>query len=202
VTPELRRAGQLAARVREYPTDISAWMALLKHNVAPAQDGLARAEMTVSVLSRALAAHPANRRSPSLRLRLLRAGEIVWPPQQLEQEWKDVLTDFPQDGDVWSEWVGWRMRVMRSVEYTIGDIAHALEALHGSTEELEMQRLRIFWRTCVWFRQAGELSFTSIDSYLQWRCVGYVERAISAMQAQIEMYVFVVLAISRPLTPI
>lgn len=162
VTPELTRAGQLAARVREYPTDISAWMTLLKHNTAPAQDGMARAEMAVSVLSKALAAHPANRRSPSLRLRLLRAGEMIWPDSQIEQEWKDVLSDFAQDGDVWSEWVGWRMRRMHGVEDVISDISHALDVLRGSTEELEMQRLRIVWRACVWLRQAGELHLTFV----------------------------------------
>ncbi|CAE6511410.1 unnamed protein product [Rhizoctonia solani] len=175
ITPELTRAGKLGARVKEYPTDISAWMALLKHNVAPAQDTLARAEMTVSVLSKALAAHPANRRSPSLRLRFLRAGEIIWPRDQLEKEWEEVLKDFLHDGDVWTEWVGWRMRVMHDhgIEDVIGDIAHAFEVLRGSTEELEMQRLRIFWKACVWLRQAG-----------------YVERAISTMQAQIEITFF------------
>ncbi|KAJ1311121.1 hypothetical protein OPQ81_009622 [Rhizoctonia solani] len=173
VTPELTRAGKLGARVKEYPTDISAWMALLKHNVAPAKDALARADMAVSVLSKALAAHPANRQSPSLRLRFLRAGEILWPPQQLEKEWDDVLKDFPHDGDVWTEWVGWRMRIMRGVEDTIGDIAHAFEVLRGNAEELEMQRLRLFWKACVWLRQAG-----------------YIERAISAMQAQIEITFF------------
>jgi hypothetical protein len=165
VTPELTRAGKLAARVKEYPTDISAWMALLKNNVAPAQNELARAEMAVSVLSKALAAHPANRRSPSLRLRFLRAGEIVWPSQQLEKEWQGVLADFPHDGDVWAEWVGWRMRVVRvvnGVEDTITDIAHAFEVLRGNTEELEMQRLRLFWKACVWLRQAGELSLPFI----------------------------------------
>ncbi|CAE6449252.1 unnamed protein product [Rhizoctonia solani] len=173
VTPELTRAGKLGARVKEYPTDIAAWMALLKHNVAPARDALARAEMAVSVLSKALAAHPANRHSPSLRLRYLRAGEIIWPHQELEKEWEEVLKDFPHDGDVWTEWVGWRMRVMHGIEDTIGDIAHAFEVLRGHTEELEMQRLRLFWKACVWLRQAG-----------------YVERAISAMQAQIEITFF------------
>ncbi|CAE6433907.1 unnamed protein product [Rhizoctonia solani] len=173
VTPELTRAGKLQARVKEYPMDISAWMALLKHNVAPARDGLAHAEMAVSVLSKALAAHPANRQSPSLRLRFLRAGEIIWPQQQVEKEWEEMLKDFPHNGDVWAEWVGWRMRVMHHVEGTIGDIAHAFNVLCGSTEELEMQRLRLFWKACVWLRQAG-----------------YVERAISAMQAQIEITFF------------
>lgn len=166
VTPELTRAGQLAARVREHPTDLQAWMALLKHNVTPAPNALARAEIAVSVLAKALAAHPANRRSPSLRLRLLRAGEMVWPDQQLEQEWQDVLKDFPEDGDVWSEWVGWRMRVMVGIEAVIEDIQHALGVLHGSTEELEMQRVRIFWRACTWLRQAGELSLILLGSYL------------------------------------
>jgi hypothetical protein len=157
VTPELTRAGQLAAQVRDHPTDVRAWLALLKHNTAPAPNALARAEIAASVLAKALAAHPANRRSPSLRLRLLRAGEMVWPDQQLEQEWKDVLNDFPQDGDVWSEWVGWRMRAMHGIEAVVEDIRHAMGILSGDTEELEMQRLRIFWRSCVWLRQAGEL---------------------------------------------
>ena len=163
VTPELTRAGQLAARVRDHPTDLQAWMALLKHNIAPASNALARAEIAASVLAKALAAHPANRRSSSLRLRLLRAGEMVWPDQQLEQDWLDMLKDFPQDGDVWSEWVGWRMRVMPGIEAVIEDIQHALYVLRGSTEELELERLRIFWRACTWLRQAGELSPMTSD---------------------------------------
>ncbi|KAG8747264.1 hypothetical protein FRC10_001880 [Ceratobasidium sp. 414] len=173
ITPELTHAGQLAARVRDYPTDIRGWLALLKHNTAPAPNALARAEIAASVLVKALAAHPANRRSPSLRLRLLRAGEMVWPQQQLGQEWADVLKDFPQDGDVWSEWVGWRMRAMDGVEAVVENIQHVMNVLRGDTEGLEMQRLRIFWRACVWLRQAG-----------------YVERAMAAVQAQIEMTFF------------
>ncbi|KAG8683222.1 hypothetical protein FRC09_016220 [Ceratobasidium sp. 395] len=98
---------------------------------------------------------------------------MVWPEQQLEKEWADVLKDFPRNGDVWSEWVGWRMRTIDGVEATIEDIHHAMNVLQGNTEDPEMQRLRIFWRTCVWLRQAG-----------------YVERAMAAMQAQIEMTFF------------
>ncbi|KAG9102055.1 hypothetical protein FRC06_002340, partial [Ceratobasidium sp. 370] len=173
ITPELTHSGQLAARVRDHPTDIRGWLALLKHNTAPAPNALAKAEIAASVLAKALAAHPANRRSPSLRLRLLRAGEMVWPQQHLEQEWTDVLKDFPQDGNVWSEWAGWRMREMDGVEPVIENIQHAMDVLRGDTEELEMQRLRIFWRACVWLRQAG-----------------YLERAMAAMQAQIEMTFF------------
>ncbi|QRV90810.1 NRDE-2 (necessary for RNA interference) protein [Ceratobasidium sp. AG-Ba] len=173
VTPELTRAGYLSARVRDHPTDIQAWLALLKHNTTPAPNALARAEIAASVLAKALAAHPANRQSSSLRLRSLRAGEMVWPEQQLEQEWNATLKDFPQNGDVWSEWVGWRMRAMDSVETVIQDIRHAMNILQGTTDDLEMQRLRIFWRACVWLRQAG-----------------YVERAIAAMQAQIEITFF------------
>ncbi|KAG8728834.1 hypothetical protein FRC12_021463 [Ceratobasidium sp. 428] len=65
------------------------------------------------------------------------------------------------------------MRTIDGVEAIIEDIHHALNVLQGNTENPEMQRLRIFWRTCVWLRQAG-----------------YVERAIAAMQAQIEMTFF------------
>lgn len=169
VTLELTRAGQLAARVRDHPTDLQAWMALLKYNITPAPNALTRAEIAVSVLTKALAAHPANRQSSSLRLRLLRAGEMVWPDERLEQEWQDVLRDFPQDGDVWSEWVGWRMRVMPGIEAVIENIQYALQVLQGSTEELELERLRIFWRACTWLRQAGEFFLCAIGILLMMR---------------------------------
>lgn len=122
-----------------------------------------RSEITLSVLSRALDAHPSNKTSKTLRLRYLRAGEELWNASKLEEEWEDALkTD---DVDLWIEWLDWRVRRVRSIENIVGDAQRVLFAF-GRTND-EIGSLRVLWRVAVAFRDAGAnvpiYNYISID---------------------------------------
>lgn len=52
----------------------------------------ANAEVTLSVLERALNAHRANFHSTELHIAFLRAAEAFWPPDKVTQRWKNVIS--------------------------------------------------------------------------------------------------------------
>ncbi|KAJ8455038.1 hypothetical protein ONZ51_g12677 [Trametes cubensis] len=88
----------LEDRLAAKPDDISAWLSLLSHTLTTVPIGTknaskARAEITISVLSRALAAHPSNTRSTILRLKYMKAGEELWHESKLNAEWDEAVQD-------------------------------------------------------------------------------------------------------------
>lgn len=168
----------LEAQLATTPASVSGWLSLLSHTLstvpptsknAPA----ARAEISLAVLKRALAAHPHNTRNSRLRLRYLRAGEEVWHSSVLRSEWEEALRT--GDPDLWMAWLDWRIgSAERGVEGVVEDARRALDSLSKQEvrgdEAREMALLRVFWRVAVAFRDAG-----------------FVERATAMFQAQAEM---------------
>lgn len=51
----------------------------------------ANAEVTLSILARALEAHPDNFTSPELHIAYLRAAEVFWPSTKVAERWQNVL---------------------------------------------------------------------------------------------------------------
>lgn len=58
----------------------------------------ANAEVTLSILSRALEAHPANLSSPELHIAYLRAAELFWPPTKVTERWENVIRQLGENG--------------------------------------------------------------------------------------------------------
>ena len=113
----------------------------------------ARGEVSISVLSRALSAHPANKRSKTLRLKLLRAGEELWSSEQLRNEWEDALN--VNDVDIWMTWLDWRLRRTSNLtESIVADAQRAYQALARYGDD--NGQVRVFWRAAVALREAGE----------------------------------------------
>ena len=96
--------------LRQHPGDVDAWIAfstlhlklspeLANRPVNASVDPLslpqnrASAEVTLSILTRALDAHPANFLSPKLHIAYLRAAELIWRPEQITGRWKNVLRE-------------------------------------------------------------------------------------------------------------
>ncbi|KAG9314260.1 NRDE-2, necessary for RNA interference-domain-containing protein [Chiua virens] len=127
-----------------------------------------RAEITLAILSRAREAHPSNLRSSALWLRYLRAGEELWDQRKLTTEWEDALK---LGGiNIWLEWLEWRIRTcVGGVDQVVRDATRSLKAL-GSSEDSELDELRIVWRVAVVFQEAG-----------------FHERATALFQAQAEL---------------
>ncbi|EGO05163.1 hypothetical protein SERLA73DRAFT_164712 [Serpula lacrymans var. lacrymans S7.3] len=149
------------------------WLSLLAHSlsaipVTSKNATKARSEITLSILSRALSAHPHNASSKVLRLKYLKAGEEVWHESKLKAEWESAL----KIGgiEVWMEWLGWKIRkALGGIDDVVEDATRAYKAF-GDREEDEISKLRLLWRVAVAFEQAG-----------------FHERATALFQAQAEL---------------
>ncbi|KAI0778496.1 DUF1740-domain-containing protein [Trametes elegans] len=160
--------GRLAAR----PNDTSAWLSLLSHTlttvpVTSKNATKARAEITLSVLSRALSAHPDNAHSKVLRLKYMKAGEELWPEGKLAAEWENAVK--VDDIEIWMAWLDWRVRTTRDILTGMAEDAARLTRALASCND-EVGQLRVLWRIAVALRDAG-----------------YVERANALLQAEAEL---------------
>lgn len=160
---------QLAAN----PCSVETWLSLVRHSlsnipVTSKNATKARAEITLTILTRARAAHTHNRSSRILFLKYLRAGEEVWHESKTKAEWEEALK---LGGiEIWMEWLEWRIRTAaRGVDTLVTDATRVLSAL-GSSGSHEIDKLRIVWRIAVAFQQAG-----------------YYERTTALFQAQAEL---------------
>ena len=140
------------------PTSISSWLALLSQTLltAPLTSKNAiktRADITLSIISRALSAHSNNSSSKILRLKYLRAGEEVWHESKLRAEWEVALKVGGVDLGI--EWLDWRIgRAINGIDGVLEDARRIMETL-GHEEEDEIGKVRIFWRAAVAFHNAG-----------------------------------------------
>ncbi|OJA16132.1 hypothetical protein AZE42_00089 [Rhizopogon vesiculosus] len=152
------------------PSSVETWLLLLSHSLSnipltSKNAPKARAEVTLSILTRARAAHSHNRSSRILFLKYLRAGEEVWHESKTKAEWEEALK---LGGiEVWMEWLEWRIRTTAGgIDTLVTDASRILTALASS----EVDGLRVLWRVAVAFQQAG-----------------YHERATALFQAQAEL---------------
>ncbi|KAA1468262.1 DUF1740-domain-containing protein [Dentipellis sp. KUC8613] len=159
----------LEQRLAADPSSISNWLSLLSHSlsqipITSRSSTKTRADITLSIVSRALTSLPEDVPAHKLRLIYLQAGEEIWEASKLQVEWEKALKE--GNADVKMAWLDWRTRMGgRTVDSVLDD---ALRILQLSTSELE--RLRIFWRAAVILRQAG-----------------HIERAMAMFQIQAEL---------------
>ncbi|KAG9222676.1 hypothetical protein CCMSSC00406_0004590 [Pleurotus cornucopiae] len=152
------------------PTSITHWLALLSHTlstipITSKNATKARSEITLSLLGRALAAHSQNAGSTRLRIKYLKAGEEVWHESKVRAEWEGALK--LGRPSLWMEWLEWRMRNgSNGIPGILDDARRVLTALG----ELELAKIRVFWRIAVELRNAG-----------------FTERAMAMFQAQSEL---------------
>jgi hypothetical protein len=107
----------------------------------------------VSILSRALSAHPENARNKVLRLAYLRAGEGIWHESKLKSEWNDALKI--GGTELQMEWLEWRiMNGSNGVDGVVESAVKAAASLRGD-DESEVAKVRIFWRMTIAIRSAG-----------------------------------------------
>lgn len=168
----------LEQRLAKDQASLSSWMLLLEHSIkgiTPTSKNAetARAEISESILARALSAHPANSRSSLLRLKFLRAGETIWEEGKIREEWEKALKDI-DSADIIVEWLDWAIRSSKTFSDALEDATRAARSVarSGADEDTDTSRLRIFWRIATFFKQAG-----------------YVERGFALFQAQAELYV-------------
>ena len=112
VEQEMRRKTIDTERhLKTAPQDVDAWIAyskLRRPTQAPTSiSGIdhaklpstrADAEVTLSILDRALSAHPSNMFSAPLHIAYLEAAEIIWPPDKVTDRWKNVIRELTEGG--------------------------------------------------------------------------------------------------------
>ncbi|TFY82820.1 hypothetical protein EWM64_g1196 [Hericium alpestre] len=151
------------------PSSVNAWLDRLSHALSevPITSRNAtktRAEITLSIISRALSSIRDGPASTRLRLIRIQAGEEVWPPAKVHDEWEDALK--ANDIELKMAWLDWRIRGgARVIDAVLEDALRVL-----TTSATEMDKLRAFWRTGVILRQSG-----------------FTERALAMFQAQAEL---------------
>lgn len=148
----------LEQRLAADPSSVETWLSLLSHSLSnipltSKNAAKARAEVTLSILTRARASHSHNRSSRILFLKYLRAGEEVWHESKSKAEWEEALK---LGGiEVWMEWLEWRIRTtVGGIDTLVTDATRILNAL-GHSEGSEVDELRVIWRVAVAFQQAG-----------------------------------------------
>lgn len=157
---------ELEEKLAAEPSSVETWLSLLTHTLSTVpllskNAPKARAEIAISILSRALSAHPDNSRSKKLRIKYLKAGEDIWQEAKLLSEWEDALK--VDDAEIWLEWLDWRIRnVKGGLEAIIGDVERTYSAL-STNPDSELPRLRSFWRVAVAIRDAGSFCLSVIN---------------------------------------
>ncbi|KAF9076152.1 NRDE-2, necessary for RNA interference-domain-containing protein, partial [Rhodocollybia butyracea] len=158
---------QLEQQLTVDPSSITNWINLLSRTLS-ATIPKTRHKTAVAVLSKAISAHPANSTSVPLRIKYLKAGENVWDKDACRSEWEDALR--LGSIDIWMEWFEWKIaQTDEDLDQVINAALRILSSLDDS-EDAEVGRVRVFWRTAIAFQQAG-----------------YHERAIAMFQAQAEL---------------
>lgn len=103
-----KKTAEYDRHLRLYPDDIDGWIAYsVLHlrlspeysdksidsalNPARMPQSRSSAEVTISILDRALQAHPGNAMSTALHIAYLRAAEVYWPAKEMTARWRKVL---------------------------------------------------------------------------------------------------------------
>ncbi|PBL01212.1 hypothetical protein ARMGADRAFT_1007241 [Armillaria gallica] len=160
----------LEQQLSDDPSSVTTWLQLLWRTlsnvpIASKNSAKVRAEITISILSRALSSDVRNTASKPLRLKYLRAGEEIWPEAKVQEEWEDA---FKLGGiEIWMEWLEWKIRKeTNGIDYVVDAAKRVLDALGDD----EVSKVRVFWRSATALRTAG-----------------FVERATALFQAQAEL---------------
>ncbi len=129
-----RRTTEMARHLQQHPDDVETWITYstihlkLSPELASGQNAgvinpakppqtRANAEVTLSILARALDAHEQNTASPRLHIAYVHAAETIWPPEKVTERWKNVLRELSgrrgrqvEEGimAVWLGYIEWR----------------------------------------------------------------------------------------------
>jgi hypothetical protein len=165
LTAEQESVRELERKLGRNPDDEPSWLKLLdlslKSIPTTAKHGArARADIAISILQRAILAHPANKISLLLRLTYLDYGGEIWMNDKLEEEWKDCLaliggiqSEPWKRSIIWLSWLEWRLVGNKNISIALDHAKAAISVLSGN--EHEMIRITICWRIAIFLREAG-----------------------------------------------
>jgi len=128
-----KRTVEVERHLQQHPDDVASWIAYstlhlkLSPELArragtdPTGQGTlpqtrANSEVALSILARALDAHPANMASSKLHIAYLHAAEAFWPAEKVTSRWKNVLRELSERAgqeeqgmmQLWLGYIDWR----------------------------------------------------------------------------------------------
>ncbi|ODO05840.1 hypothetical protein I350_04901 [Cryptococcus amylolentus CBS 6273] len=207
-----KKTVDMERRLKEQPEDEDAWIeySTLHLQLSPEAERVpgvdqtrlattkAQAEVTLSILSRALNATPENGYSIALHLAYIRSAEKIWPGRKVTERWKNVLRELGQASDrrpgleegmmkLWLGYIEWREGqgfgkgdgeesgggVDEVVDVYVECIERLKNGMGGDALAREENLVYLFLRACLFIKQAG-----------------YQERALAAFQALMEITFF------------
>ncbi|WWC66161.1 uncharacterized protein I206_100062 [Kwoniella pini CBS 10737] len=188
--------------LREHPDNIERWIdySRLHLKLSPESSNQnqsersnktrAEAEVTLSILSRALDASEKNFNSSKLHLAYLKAAEEFWAIEKVTNRWKNVLRELGERGnseiemmDLWLGYIAWReghgfAGQGGGVDEVVEVYEECITRLKGNGVAVDVQAreenmVYLFLRAALFLKQAG-----------------YTERALASFQALIEITFF------------
>lgn len=165
LTADQEAIKELESTLSRSPDDETAWIKLWNISIKSVPKSIgrgscARAEISLSILRRAIDAHDSNKYSPRLRLLYIEHGAEVWSEDQVRIEWGNIMSELGDDcspiwkrGTVWMAWLEWKLFSSRTINEVLVEARKALAAL--TDDAFEMLRVRICWRMAVFLREAG-----------------------------------------------
>lgn len=157
---------ELEVILNRSPDSETAWLKLwdisLKSVPKTTSRGVnARADISLSILRRALDSHDENKESPRLRLLYIQQASQIWSDDRIRAEWDNLLSQLGGTGTavwkrgvVWAAWLEWRLSNSPSVNEAIIDTKRAI--LELKDDSFEMLKVRICWRIAIFLKEAGQ----------------------------------------------
>jgi hypothetical protein len=145
-------------------SNISSWLNVIAHSASTNPTPAGRADIWITMLEKAMLAHPANKTSDVLRLRYLEVIREARPGSEEEKAWTTALNEIKSE-NLWVEYIGFKLRRggAESLDGAISKIWEEVDALGEDDSRKYRARLRIFWRAVVAQREAG-MYFRSVSS--------------------------------------
>jgi hypothetical protein len=143
------KASDIERHLRLHPDDVDTWVKfsrlhlLLTPEISDVGEAApitrANAEVTLSILDKALKAHSNNAASPTLHRAYLAAAGAFWPPVMVIERWKDVLRQFtdrsghnamePETFQLWMEYLDWLQGQGFGKEKGVAAVDHVVDVL-------------------------------------------------------------------------
>lgn len=148
---------RLAHILSEDMSSIPAWFNVIAHSASSNPTPQGRAEIWLTMLEKALSAHPSNRRSDTLRLRYLEAVRDAKSSSDEDSAWERALMDL-QSENLWVEYISNRLAKHgpNDLETAVVRIWRELSKSNFDPERRHYAQLRIFWRAIVGLQEAGK----------------------------------------------
>lgn len=166
LTAEQESMKEIESRLLNAPDDERAWLKLWDLSTGDLSRTTnrtlqARTEISLSILEKAIEAHPNNRQSPRLRLLYIEHGSRVWDYDRIRREWASILSVFGNTqvlawkrASVWNAWLEWRLGDSSTVKEGLNAVGDVMRWSQG--HNFELFRVRICWRLAIFMREAGE----------------------------------------------